>query len=344
MDISSNDRSAMMPNYSFPDLVPEKASGSRLWDENGKEYIDFGGGIAVTSLGHCHPVLMKSMEEQSKKLWHVSNYLLSKPAKELGQKIASKSFADKVLFSNSGNEANEAAIKLARKYFFEKGDEEKYEILSFTNSFHGRSLANITLGDSEFHQTGFGPLPKGFIKAEFLLSNENGLEVYVDESGLSILFEELNKFIKFYKLEMEISSKEVFYKFSQNNDNFEYIFSNNGLFCDIDLKANNDEKFLTVEQFELNILLMGQFSFDYRDINKYRPHDVGMNKSHVSFSKGCFRGQEVIARTEHLSKKKKEILPIKSDDEANIDSKKIVTLKEISFEKDIFKLVSFIPN
>jgi predicted acetylornithine/succinylornithine family transaminase len=167
MDISSNDRSAMMPNYSFPDLVPEKASGSRLWDENGKEYIDFGGGIAVTSLGHCHPILMKSMEEQSKKLWHVSNYLLSKPAKELGQKIASKSFADKVLFSNSGNEANEAAIKLARKYFFERGDKEKYEILSFTNSFHGRSLANITLGDSEFHQTGFGPLPKGFIKAEF---------------------------------------------------------------------------------------------------------------------------------------------------------------------------------
>ena len=100
MDISSNDRSAMMPNYSFPDLVPEKASGSRLWDENGKEYIDFGGGIAVTSLGHCHPELMKSMEEQSKKLWHVSNYLLSKPAKELGQKIASKSIADKVLFRN----------------------------------------------------------------------------------------------------------------------------------------------------------------------------------------------------------------------------------------------------
>ena len=185
---------------------------------------------------------------------------------------------------------------------------------------------------------------KGFIKAEFLLSNEKGLEVFVDESGLSILFEELNKFIKFYKLEMEISSKKVFYKFSQNNDNFEYIFSNNGLFCDIDLKANNDDKFLTVEQFELNILLMGQFLFDYRDINKYRPHDVGMNKSHVSFSKGCFRGQEVIARTEHLSKKKKEILPIESNDEANIDSKKIETLKEISFENDIFKLVSFIPN
>ena len=73
----------------------------------------------------------------------------------------------KFFLANSGNEANEAAIKLARKYFFEKGDEEKYEILSFTNSFHGRSLANITLGDSEFHQTGFGPLPKGFIKAEF---------------------------------------------------------------------------------------------------------------------------------------------------------------------------------
>jgi len=143
---------------------------------------------------------------------------------------------------------------------------------------------------------------------------------------------------------MEISSKEVFYKFSQNNDNFEYIFSNNGLFCDIDLKANNDEKFLTVEQFELNILLMGQFSFDYRDINKYRPHDVGMNKSHVSFSKGCFRGQEVIARTEHLSKKKKEIISIKAEDEANIKSKKIKTLKEVHFEGSTFKLVSFIPD
>tara|TARA_B100001027_G_scaffold204897_1_gene167364 strand:- start:497 stop:1030 length:534 start_codon:yes stop_codon:yes gene_type:complete len=177
-----------------------------------------------------------------------------------------------------------------------------------------------------------------------LLSNENGLEVFVDESGLSILFEELDKFIKFYKLEMEISSREIFYKFFQNNDNFEYIFSNNGLFCDIDLKANSDENFLSVEQFELNILLMGQFLFNYRDVNKYRPHDVGMNKSHVSFSKGCFRGQEVIARTEHLSKKKKEILPIKSEDEANIDSEKIKTLKEISFEKEILKLVSFIPN
>ena len=143
---------------------------------------------------------------------------------------------------------------------------------------------------------------------------------------------------------MEIRSRKVFYKFFQKKDNLEYIFSNNRLFCDIALKANNDERFLTEKEFELNILLMGQFLFNYKDVSKYRPHDIGMHKSHVSFLKGCFRGQEVIARTEHLSKKKKEIIPIKHEDEASINSKKIKTLKEISFEKNIFKLVSFVPN
>ena len=176
---------------------------------------------------------------------------------------------------------------------------------------------------------------KGFIKAEFLLSNENGLEIFVDESSFNVLFEELNKFIKFYRLEMKISSREIFYKFFQNNDN---------LFCDIGLRASKDEKLLTEEEFKLNILLLGQFLFSHQDVNKYRPHDIGMNITHVSFLKGCFRGQEVIARTEHLSKKKKVITPIKYEDEVSINSKKIKTLKEISFEKNIFKLTSFIPN
>ena len=89
---------------------------------------------------------------------------------------------------------------------------------------------------------------------------------------------------------------------------------------------------------------MGQFLFNYHDVGKHRPHDIGMNESHVSFSKGCFRGQEVIARTEHLSKKKKEIISIKAEDEENIKSNKIKTLKEISFEGTTFKLVSFIPD
>ncbi len=158
------------------------------------------------------------------------------------------------------------------------------------------------------------------------------------------MLEELNKFIKFYSLEMKISSKEVFYEFFQKNNHKDYIFSNNTLLCDIGFKANDDEKFLTKEEFELNILLIGKFLFNYEDVSKYRPHDIGMNKSHVSFLKGCFRGQEVIARTEHLSKKKKEIIPIKLEDEENINTKKIKTLKQISFQENIFKLISFIPS
>mgnify|MGYP001166892401 FL=1 len=166
----------------------------------------------------------------------------------------------------------------------------------------------------------------------------------VSESCLSILSDELNKFIKFYKLEIEISSREVFYKFFKKSDSADHVFSSSRFFFDITPKVSNHEELLTEEEFELNILLMGQFLFNYQDSSKHRPHDLGMDKSHVSFLKGCFRGQEVIARTEHLSKKKKEIIPIKSGDETNINSKKIKTLKEVSLNENIFKLVSFIPH
>ena len=143
---------------------------------------------------------------------------------------------------------------------------------------------------------------------------------------------------------MEVSSREVLYKFFKKSDSAEHVFSNSRLFFDIAPKVSNQEALLTREEFELNILLMGQFLFNYQDSSKHRPHDLGMNKSHVSFLKGCFRGQEVIARTEHLSKKKKEIIPIKFGDEANINSKKIKTLKEVCLNENIFKLVSFIPH
>jgi len=143
---------------------------------------------------------------------------------------------------------------------------------------------------------------------------------------------------------MEISSREVLYKFFKESDSKDHIFSNNIFFCDIEFKANNHEELLTKDEFELNILLMGQFLFNYQDAGKHRPHDIGLNKSHVSFLKGCFRGQEVIARTEHLSKKKKEIISIEAEDELNIKSKKIKTLKEVSFKERSFKLVSFIPD
>ena len=111
---------------------------------------------------------------------------------------------------------------------------------------------------------------------------------------------------------MVISSREILYKFFKKRNSTGHIFSNNMLFCDIEFKENGHDKLLTEAEFDLNILLMGQFLFNYEDVGKHRPHDVGMNESHVSFSKGCFRGQEVIARTEHLSKKKKEIIFIKA--------------------------------
>lgn len=165
--INSINRTALMPNYAPASFIPRKAKKSVIWDENGKDYIDFGGGIAVTCLGHSHPKLNKVVREQSQNLWHVSNYLYNKPALELSKLLTEKTFADKVFFSNSGNEANEAAIKLARKYFFDKGEKEKNEIVVFTGAFHGRSMLNITAGDSEFQKTGFGPLLKGFKRARF---------------------------------------------------------------------------------------------------------------------------------------------------------------------------------
>ncbi len=143
---------------------------------------------------------------------------------------------------------------------------------------------------------------------------------------------------------MEINSRAVLYKFFKKRNSARHIFSKNMLFCEIEFKENGHEKLLSEAEFDLNILLMGQFLFNYQDVGKHRPHDVGMNESHVSFSKGCFRGQEVIARTEHLSKKRKEIISIKAEDEANIKSKKIKTLKEVHFEGSSFKLVSFIPD
>lgn len=156
----------MLPNYAPADFIPEKASGSSVWDKNNKKFIDFGGGIAVNSLGHSHPKLVSALNEQSKKLWHLSNYISNEPAINLAKQLTDLTFADKVYFSNSGSEANEAAIKMARRYHHEKGN-GRDEIIAFNNSFHGRSLLNISLGASDNHRKGFGPLPAGIRHATF---------------------------------------------------------------------------------------------------------------------------------------------------------------------------------
>tara|TARA_Y100000748_G_scaffold298306_1_gene293406 strand:- start:2465 stop:3664 length:1200 start_codon:yes stop_codon:yes gene_type:complete len=178
--------SVMLPNYSPANFVPKKAEGSLVWDQDDKEYIDFGGGIAVNSLGHSHPSLIKALTDQSKKIWHLSNYLTNEPAIKLANKLTELTFAENVFFSNSGSEANEAAIKIARKYHSSR-NENRNEIVSFQNSFHGRSLLNISLGSSEMHRNGFEPLMPGIKHGVF--NDLSGLDELITEQTAAVILE-----------------------------------------------------------------------------------------------------------------------------------------------------------
>ena len=176
----------MLPNYSPANLIPKEARGSRIWDQDNKEYIDFGGGIAVNSLGHSHPDLIKALSEQSKKFWHLSNYLSNEPAINLAKKLTDLTFAENVFLSNSGTEANEAAIKIARKFHSSKNN-QRNEIVSFQNSFHGRSLLNISLGSSEMHRSGFEPLMPGIKHGEF--NNVSNLGSLITKKTAAVIVE-----------------------------------------------------------------------------------------------------------------------------------------------------------
>ena len=176
----------MLPNYSPANFVPKKAEGSLVWDQDDKEYVDFGGGIAVNSLGHSHPSLIKALTDQSKKIWHLSNYLTNEPAIKLANKLTELTFAENVFFSNSGSEANEAAIKIARKYHSSR-NENRNEIVSFQNSFHGRSLLNISLGSSEMHRNGFEPLMPGIKHGVF--NDLSGLDELITEQTAAVILE-----------------------------------------------------------------------------------------------------------------------------------------------------------
>ncbi|GAB4340081.1 MAG: acetylornithine transaminase [Desulfobulbaceae bacterium] len=140
-----------------------RGEGCRLWDADGREYVDFLSGIAVCALGHCHPAVTRAVCEQASTLMHVSNLFYTAPQTELAEMLTTHSFADRVFMANSGAEANEAAIKLARIH----GGPGRYEIISLAGSFHGRTLATVAAtGQPKFHQ-GFEPLPEGFVHAEF---------------------------------------------------------------------------------------------------------------------------------------------------------------------------------
>jgi len=145
----------------FP-VVFVRGRGMKLYDSDGREYTDFLAGIAVNNLGHCHPKVVIALQKQAQKLIHVSNYFHIEPQIRLAKMLAHNSFADRVFFCNSGAEANEAAIKLARKYAKENLDEERHEIITALNSFHGRTMATITATGQGKFQKGFAPLLPGF--------------------------------------------------------------------------------------------------------------------------------------------------------------------------------------
>ncbi len=152
----------LLQNYKQQPIVLERGLGSRVWDAEGREYLDLLGGIATCGLGHCHPEVVAAVRSQLEKLWHVSNVFYSEPQIELAGRLTAASGLQRAFFCNSGAEANEALIKLARKVQKDRGNPDRFEVITFENSFHGRTLATVTATGQTKYQKGFEPLPAGF--------------------------------------------------------------------------------------------------------------------------------------------------------------------------------------
>ncbi|MBM2836195.1 MAG: argD [candidate division NC10 bacterium] len=170
----------------FP-VVLVRGRGDRLWDSDGKEYLDFAAGIAVDVLGHCHPKVVEAIKAQAEALLHVSNLYHIEPQIRLAQALCEHSFADKVFFCNSGAEANEAAIKLARRYAKVRWGPDRYEIVCMRDSFHGRTMATLTATGQEKHQRGFEPLLPGFKHIPF--NDLRAAEQAIDSRTCAVLVE-----------------------------------------------------------------------------------------------------------------------------------------------------------
>jgi acetylornithine/N-succinyldiaminopimelate aminotransferase len=175
------------PNYGRTPLVLVRGEGTRVWDSEGREYLDFTSGIAVTSLGHCHPVITGAIREAAATLLHVSNIFHTAPQVHLAKLLVEHSFADRVFFCNSGAEANEAALKLARKYAKERLATDRYEVIATHNSFHGRTLATVTATGQPKYQHGFEPLMPGFKHVPY--NDLRAMERALDSHTAAILVE-----------------------------------------------------------------------------------------------------------------------------------------------------------
>ena len=179
--------SALAKNYNRRKISFKKGKGSYLYSTNGKKYLDFVQGIAVNSLGHANPDLIKAISKQSKKVWHVSNAFIIPEGEKLAKKLTQKTFADSVIFQNSGAEATEAAIKIARRYFYSIGKPNKNRIICIKNSFHGRTIAAINASGSKKMTEGFGPKVPGFDHFEF--GNHKKMKKLINKNTAAIMVE-----------------------------------------------------------------------------------------------------------------------------------------------------------
>ncbi|ELS4797807.1 aspartate aminotransferase family protein [Vibrio alginolyticus] len=179
----------MVPCYNPMEMIPVKGEGSRVWDQEGNEYIDFAGGIAVSCLGHCHPVMVNALTEQANKLWHLSNVMTNEPALRLAKKLTEVSFAERVFFANSGAEANEAALKLARRYAADVHGTEKSEIIAFKQGFHGRTFFTVTVGGQAAYSDGFGPKPGDVTHLPY--NDIEALQAHMSDRTCAVMMEPL---------------------------------------------------------------------------------------------------------------------------------------------------------
>ena len=177
----------MIPVYAPAPFIPVRGEGSRLWDQQGKEYIDFAGGIAVTALGHCHPALVAALHQQGEMLWHTSNVFTNEPALRLGRKLVEATFAERVVFMNSGTEANETAFKLARHYAVTRHSPYKTKIIAFHNAFHGRSLFTVSVGGQPKYSDGFGPKPADIVHVPF--NDLQAVKAVMDDHTCAVVVE-----------------------------------------------------------------------------------------------------------------------------------------------------------
>ncbi len=179
--------SSILPTYNRANIAFVRGEGAWLFAEDGRRYLDFAGGIAVNALGHAHPKLVEALTEQAKKLWHTSNLYRVPGQEKLARRLVEASFADTVFFTNSGVEALECAFKMARRFFYAKGEPERFRIVTFEGAFHGRTLAAIAAGGQAKHLEGFGPKVDGFDQVPF--GDIRALQAMIGPATAALLIE-----------------------------------------------------------------------------------------------------------------------------------------------------------